>query len=359
MEPDREKLTSIQVLRAVAALGVVTFHLAAEINTVGTPFPELFIGSAGVDLFFVVSGYVMVSSSSSLFGAPGGAATFLSRRLIRIVPLYWAASTVLLVHTLMRHSDLQSADLSWGALIASFAFIPYPRPSGEFGPLLKVGWTLNYEMFFYVIFAAALAFRRAVALALVVCVVAGVAIASMAVWPGAQITSVWPAPIIAEFAFGVLVGAMKLRGAQLSRWVSALLIIIGTALLLAPYAFGLTEPRLLLWGAPMAMIVAGAALGEWKGEGVFSRGMAKLGDASYALYLIHPFMILPRLLWQRLIGSDGPWIWWPMWYAAALMLGSIAVALIVHRYFEAPVTRYMKRRWASPPAATEAFQRSN
>jgi exopolysaccharide production protein ExoZ len=78
------------VLRAVATLGVVAWHLASELNSAGNTVTEFFVGQAGVDLFFVISGFVMVYASTPLFGTPGGSILFLTRRLIRILPLYWA-----------------------------------------------------------------------------------------------------------------------------------------------------------------------------------------------------------------------------------------------------------------------------
>src|SRR5262249_11870730 len=126
------------------------------------PFPHLSIGNAGVDLFFVISGFVMVHASSDLFGRPELRREFMWRRIIRIVPLYWIVSGVLLVHALIRYSDLAAADLPPRVLIGSFFFIPTMRPSGDILPLLGVGWTLNYEMAFYLLLACSLALPKRV-----------------------------------------------------------------------------------------------------------------------------------------------------------------------------------------------------
>jgi exopolysaccharide production protein ExoZ len=80
---------------------------------------------------------------------------FFLRRLIRIVPLYWAMTTAYLVFFLVAYIDLAAANISLGTIIASFVFLPYPKPDATMFPLHMLGWTLNYEMFFYVIFASA------------------------------------------------------------------------------------------------------------------------------------------------------------------------------------------------------------
>src|SRR5262249_39195350 len=87
-------LLAIQILRAVAALGVLFYHTAHEVAArtgVTVPFGELVVGAGGVDLFFVISGFVMVYASERLFAQPGATRIFFLRRLARILPLYWAA----------------------------------------------------------------------------------------------------------------------------------------------------------------------------------------------------------------------------------------------------------------------------
>ena len=111
------------------------------------PIP-LYSLASGVDLFFVISGFIMVYSSEDLFGARGAWRTFLTRRLVRIVPLYWLTTAITI--------PLMSLTVDWQSLLGSYFFIPYRAPSNAIVPLHGVGWTLNLEMFFYVIFAAAI-----------------------------------------------------------------------------------------------------------------------------------------------------------------------------------------------------------
>src|ERR1700756_2337701 len=140
-------LLSIQALRAVAALLVLAGHISTILiaEHKAASFPLFALGPFGVDLFFVISGFVMVYSSERLFGQPGAPFKFFARRLARIVPLYWAATSIL-VWFVVPYASTK-------AVLGSFLFAPH-IPSEA--PLLFVGWTLIFEMFFYAVFAIAL-----------------------------------------------------------------------------------------------------------------------------------------------------------------------------------------------------------
>jgi exopolysaccharide production protein ExoZ len=143
--PESSPLVSIQALRAIAALLVFWGHAILTLNPKeAAEFPRLY-GPFGVDLFFVISGFVMVYSSERLFGRPGAPIKFFARRLARIVPLYWAA-TAILVWFVVPYASTK-------AVLGSLFFVPHLPVEA---PLLFVGWTLIFEMFFYVVFAIAL-----------------------------------------------------------------------------------------------------------------------------------------------------------------------------------------------------------
>ena len=124
-EEQTPTLVSIQALRAIAAFMVLAFHLSnlAEIAP-RLQTTNFVLGAAGVDLFFVISGFVMVYSCERLFNRPGASAQFVVQRLVRIVPLYWLATTAMVL--------LCAPFASTKAVTASLLFWPYPAGGHPF-----------------------------------------------------------------------------------------------------------------------------------------------------------------------------------------------------------------------------------
>jgi peptidoglycan/LPS O-acetylase OafA/YrhL len=349
-------LLSIQVLRAVAALAVLVRHVSYELaGRMGWPetMPTFVIRASGVDLFFVISGFVMVYASERLFGHPDARRVFVLRRLARIVPLYWAASAVLLVYMLGVHRGLP-VDVSVGTVVASFAFLPYARPDGLVAPIHTLGWTLNYEMFFYAVFAAAIWLSRpravlAVLAAFVVMVGLGRAVALPLP------LAAWFDPIILEFGAGMLIAVACRAGLRLSR---AAAVGLGLAAV-AGYGVAswaeLSEPwRAVERGLPGAALVAACVLcGAPPRPGPVARGVAFLGDASYSLYLVHPLVfVLPRWTVARWIDFSP----FPLAYALVLVAVSVLAASLSYLLFEKPLSRALKARIGGlrPPPRREA-----
>ncbi|MBV8536835.1 MAG: acyltransferase, partial [Alphaproteobacteria bacterium] len=153
---------SIQILRGIAALLVVVCHAGVMAgDRFGAVGQHLLLraGAAGVDIFFPISGFVMVISSINLAGRPDGWWVFLERRIVRVVPLYWLATTLKLVMIVAVPSIALHAAVTTTHVLGSYFFVFVPNPNGGSMPLVPVGWTLNYEMFFYAVFAAALFVR--------------------------------------------------------------------------------------------------------------------------------------------------------------------------------------------------------
>jgi exopolysaccharide production protein ExoZ len=338
-----QRLTSIQALRAVAALLVVFAHLWPDLIGFGLQdrIPNFILGASGVDLFFVISGFVMVYSSESLFGRRGTPARFFARRLVRIVPLYWLATTYMLSIVWRISHDPAVNDLTWTNVADSYLFFPSIRPGGGIEPLLGVGWTLNFEMFFYLIFAGAtLLPRRWAVVAVTALFVTAVNLRTP--WTGAPPFTVWFAPTILEFVFGMWIALAFREGLRVPPWLSCALVTAGAALMIRTDWDGFaTIGRVIGWGGGAALIVAGGTLANVKAAA--SRLWAPivlLGDASYALYLLHTFT--PRLAFEttRLFNPvDHVWL-----YCAILVLTAVAVAIGVHLLIEKPLTRFLNRQ---------------
>jgi exopolysaccharide production protein ExoZ len=181
-------LFGLQYLRAAAALGVVGFHASENSHL------NLDLGQAGVDLFFVLSGFLMWSITE----APTTPMAFFIGRIRRIVPVYWIATCVVLVGALF--SLFPAITLNTPHVLSSFFFIPARSPSnGHIWPLLVPGWTLNYEMFFYLIFSLVLFLPRRIQLLVMITIFGGlVASRALAQFPVAELTF-YSDPIILEF----------------------------------------------------------------------------------------------------------------------------------------------------------------
>jgi exopolysaccharide production protein ExoZ len=340
------KLLYIQILRAGAALSVAILHAQHDASTIATqlnwPFQALhhIPWGAGVDVFFVISGFIIVHSSQKLFETPHARRVFLTRRLGRVVPLYWTATTLYLTVALVLPGAVNSEILDPGFVLSSYVFIPVERSDGLVQPLYSLGWTLNYEMFFYAIFALVLVWpKQRGVLALIAAMVAAAAIGRIAALP--HPLGFWTDPIILEFAFGMALALLKVEGLVLSRGLRAALVIGGIGLLVLGADAG--APRVFAYGVPASLLVAAAALGADRARANtgFARMGSALGDASYALYLIHPFVIRAGrevMVRSGLAPLVGPW-----GYIVLVLAGAVLASLLVFRWYERPLTEWIRQ----------------
>jgi exopolysaccharide production protein ExoZ len=341
------KLLYIQILRACAALAVAVHHaqfdasaVAARLGWQYQPFEHM-PWAAGVDIFFVISGFIIVYSSQKLFRTSGAGRVFLARRLGRIVPLYWAATTLYLAVALVLPGVVNSEVLEPGFVLGSYLFVPLARPDGLVQPLYSLGWTLNYEIYFYLLFAGALSLpmQRSV-LVLISAMLGAVAVGKIVELP--LPLSFWTNPIVLEFAFGMALGLMKAEGFVLSRGLRGALATAGLSLLVVWAHADMS--RVLAYGFPAVLLVAAAGLGMDRvmPETWFVRIGSALGDASYALYLIHPFSIragreiVIRSGFGTVIGGWG--------YIMLVLAGAVLASLLIFRWYERPLTDWIRQR---------------
>ena len=281
------------------------------------------------------------------FGSARAPRVFLAHRIARIVPLYWATMMIYLAVVFLEPRLLNSEYLAPHFVLASFLFIPASRPDGLVQPLYSLGWTLNYEMFFYALFTIAVRFPRrhgvpALIAALMLLVTLGQIFA-----PLPQPFAFWTEPIILEFAMGMALGLVSAQGGSLNWTGRLVLALAGLALLMLDLTRAgefLALPRAVAYGVPAALLVAAAALpGPARHEvrsALFRWGVI-LGDASYALYLLHPFVIRAlRELVSRagLATLIGPW-----GFVALSLACACALAVFVNQLFERPVTASARR----------------
>ena len=343
-----DTLHTVQIYRAVAVLLVVLFHGSAFILSryMVAPLGNIFqTGFSGVFLFFVISGFIILTAHYCDVGRPCRLWYYLSRRLIRIYPFFWV---VLMVWGGWRvfTDGITVADLASNALVFKGAPL-----------IIPVSWTLRYEIIFYGLFGAAIFSKR-----LGVIVFAG--------WSGLQWVSGPTAlkwlidPMNVLFLMGLVVAVLYIRLKSLGvnlrdglGWVLLALGAMGFISTMAVYsrmdvdinAWPEHPVAILGFGGSSALLllasVSGAInrmMGQW-------RLMALIGNASYSIYLTHaPF---GKLAWNLLRPIKPLWQGVPEAWVANLLLAWVAMisvwaGILVHLKIEQPMLAYLRRNWA-------------
>jgi exopolysaccharide production protein ExoZ len=337
-------LATVQALRAIAALLVVAYHSlgAWTEHVMGEPADNYWPnGSAGVDIFFVISGLVMVISADRLAANAGAWRIFLRQRLVRIVPLYWIVTTAKVAAVLALPMLVARTHLDLPYVVGSYLLLPVKDATGQFFPVLPVGWTLTYEMLFYALVVIALALR------VHVLAVAGPALAAFVLVGVFGGLDGFANTIVAEFLFGVLIGVAVGHGVRLRASAAIPLMGLGFAIILmGPVVSGVLRP--ITWGIPAACIVAGAVSLEGRLAPITPRWLLDAGDASYSIYLTHGFIV--PVVYILAVATGPTTLVLPVTLVAGL-LGSAVIGRLSFAWLERPMLRLLRRRSAAPVAA--------
>lgn len=319
---------NVQYLRALAALAVVIHHCSYRLQG------EIQAFAAGVDLFFIISGFIMLATAGRESSTPG---RFMLRRLIRIVPLYWVITLVLAAVVSLAPAEFSGRQPDAWRLALSLAFLPHADQHGDLFPYLVMGWTLNYEIFFYALVAMALWLPARLRFGAIAAVLLGLVALGLLAAPRAPALAAWTNPLLLEFLAGGGLAVLRDRGRLPGRGFGIALIGAGLgALALVETSGSFTEGRrLLLWGVPALLILAGALTLEPAREPLRLAWLRRLGDASYSLYLLHTLVISVVF---RLVGTAVPGR-----FLLACLIGSVAAALACNAAFERPVTQWLYR----------------
>jgi len=346
------KLIHLQVLRAFAASLVVADHTFPDLVQRGVhaePYRHagFLIGHLGVTAFFVLSGLIMMRQSANLFGTLRGPLIFAYRRILRIVPMYWIATACTLLFSL-NHTILHPIEET----LLSLFFIPdFVNPIDRLEPLLGQGWTLNYEMFFYLLFAISLLLPRKTGILFLLIVPEMLAAIGRAfhfplAGPASSLANFYTDQLILLFGRGVLIGAWESESRTLPvlkiPFSPAYLLLVPALLFFAmPYRIGQFESWELL-SLYSILVVLCCTLVPNGTPGPILRGLVLLGDASYSTYLFHLFaypLILP--LFIRIWGRPHSSV-----FILAAMLACVAAAnilgLAIHLVVERPLTKFLK-----------------
>lgn len=342
-----KRVISLQALRGIAAGMVVLAHCVEHAPGDGGN-TALLTGRFGVEIFFVISGFVIAYVAGEGRFDP---MQFMSRRIWRVVPLYWVLTLVVAGAALLTPGNFNTTRFSPSYLLSSLAFIPAYLPgTHDLRPLFKLGWTLNYEMFFYLAVAALFWCRTMKQRAAILsCGMLSLAAASM-VLPRGGLVGFYANLNLLPFVVGL--GLAVAWRAQLferlprfARYAAATIALTST---LRFYFVPFAETKHL--GGHMLMTIAAAAIGiaalahERQAR---SLGAAKwLGDISYSLYLTHMFVV--GVAWAMLKRLHvTPFTLVGAVAVLATFAGSLAVAHFTFCLFERPL---MRLRLRSTPA---------
>ena len=350
-----KKFANVQGLRAIAALLVFGLHLnLLEGRFTGSSYLDIFspIGNWGVDLFFVISGFVMITSTWQDFATPGVSWKFFMRRLTRIYPPYLAILIPIALLYFRAPNMVNGAQAIKPDVIASFLLLP----QHGFG-LLIVAWTLVYEMFFYVVFALVLIFRRRYCLPLMAIWAVTTLVASIAVRPLHNVyLDTYANPLMIDFVIGVFAGYLiTVRGVPFVLPSLALGIagLIAADLFYVGFdaAHGLHEYlRFLLVGVPVALFFLGVVGLETRYGWTFPGWMIVIGNASYSLYLWHaPLTVfVGRLSGSHQSALHNGFIH-ALWLAAVAAF-VVGASILLYYAIERPLLRAFSRHRPGTPA---------
>ena len=341
--PKAGNIDNIQVMRGVAASLVVLFHcllvaLEPRCHRYQLCREAVTFGASGVDMFFVISGFIMMYTSRAAFGSAGAAADFLVRRAIRIIPLYWLLTTLFIGLMLLRKLDISTTHV-----VFSYLFLPESTSHGGTRPVLAQGWTLSYEWYFYLVFAIWMALGSRQALAkfgwlvfLLIGALAGFTVRSETARTFLQ------DGIVLEFCLGMALAVMYEKGIRMGGRTPAIMVAGGMATLFAAahgLAFMQSNIRWLLLGVPAACALWGM-INLRVPAGICLTSLLFLGDASYSIYLSHLIVTLTMSHYvarmQLNVAMSG----------LVLLLGvsaCIAVGSLIYITVERPMNHWLRR----------------
>ncbi|WP_293969100.1 acyltransferase [Sphingopyxis sp.] len=338
-----KKVHSIQLMRAIAAMLVVLFHVhQAFAIRFTTPFfaAESYLfafGAVGVHIFFVISGFIMVYTNPP--GKAFAAKTFFRRRLLRIYPIYWlCAALYLAVHVLIGQAYALGLREAAGALL----LLP-----GNASSIIGPAWTLAFEMYFYLCFGLAMLAGSGRGLTILI------GFFTISVAAGAVVQIDHPAwtlvtsSLLLEFIAGAAIGWLLVSG-KLPRRGGLTITVLAIILFGAGIAAGYERaPSVVMWGVPSVMLILGLAMHEAaRAPSALVRKLGHFGDSSYALYLIHILLVTLAIELARQI----PWLAEqpPALIAIPFALAALLVAEFLHHRVEKRMLGWLTPRRKSP-----------
>ncbi|MFB9983896.1 acyltransferase family protein [Mesorhizobium kowhaii] len=337
MNRQNRDLSGLQILRAIAAFGVIVRHTLEMSNgsEAGRFSPDWITasGAAGVDLFFVISGFIMVYVSFPPGQAADTPKRFIVKRATRIFPLYWICSAAIVAISAVGFLKNKNIDLY--TILNSALILPGDK-------LVYVAWTLSYELYFYIIFSICLNIGKmfSTSISVILLMIGGIVL-------GREIQNstyydFFSSPLVLEFCFGIALALFFSAGKKwkvpLALGALGFLIIIVSPIFL-PHPDALPGSRVIVWGLPATLIVA-AFLEVKRPQSIAGRATVLLGDASYALYLTHIFVMMAYgwVIKSTFVGGMSQAV-----FAPVIIFLCLIVGVLTHVFVERPALDLVRR----------------
>lgn len=327
------RLHALQYLRALAAIAVVYSHSAIQVDSYMPYLSKA--GSFGVDIFFVISGFIMI-----YIAKPDTSPTaFFIARIRRVVPLYWFFTFLMVAILVLMPNVFKATVFQWDTFLLSLAFIPHwsIAHEGFVWPIVAPGWSLVFEMYFYLIFAISLFLAQRYRVAFITAVICVVFIvARLFGTDDSALTQFFSESMVFEFIFGMFLALAYKRGFSMPSSTAWFLLLFAFSLLLLE----LPLPRIFEYGVPSLLIVMACLFVSIK----HYKWAVLLGDASYALYLSHIFTLgVMRKFVAPLLG-EGPAA--AYLFVALSMIVCLLVSIVIHTYVDNWLLRHERLKFS-------------
>ncbi len=330
------KIDTLQVLRGFAALLIVIYHAVLDIEGLyGSE--DIFWNHEpfiyGIDLFFVLSGFVMIYTAYEQTGVTQ-AKRFMLRRLIRIVPIYWFYTLLLVGVLFLMPNALGGVEFSIANFLKSLFFVPYYDHDALLYPFLKLGWTLNYEIYFYAVFALFLLLPRKLLMPALTVFFLSTVLFKDYLLPEGIIRVFYGRDIVLNFLIGSWIGFLFIKDVRLPKWF----VYLGCATLITSIVWmfnadrveeytGYDFPKVIF----ATLIISLLVLPKKSQHIKLPKIAVFIGDSSYSLYLMHSFTIgaiIYVIAASGLQESLSPWLTFIICVVGSLIGGGISYLLI-------------------------------
>jgi peptidoglycan/LPS O-acetylase OafA/YrhL len=347
---NKTQLNLLQAFRGLAALLIVLYHATGlAINKFNQSYLlDFFIfGNSGVDFFFVLSGFMIFYAHIADIGNKNKFILFLKKRFIRIYPLYWLVTFIVLPVYFFVPSLGQGYERNIGVIIKSLLL--YPQTANM--PIVSVGWTLTYEVFFYLLFSLLIVLKIRFWLPIIAIWILGTIISFIHNFVSGQNQAIYLFHIFSSYNLEFIGGCIaalfvyKFKSKFSIKYLIGLLIASLALFINGKYFIpGLPqEAHVIIYGIPSLLIIVTSALLEINKTINIPKIFTSLGEASYSIYLAH-YACLSMLVKAALIGKLNAWISLNF-LMSLIVLITIFLGCMFNFYIEKPLLTYLRQKW--------------